>query len=104
MQVRLKTSPIGMCFRIISLLILGGLAAVLIQQTDWYKTNAVVRQPAAVVQPAPAAVPAPVPAAVVLAPAPVKATVHRPSAATPPGWINFMGILIPPSGWNDTHR
>jgi hypothetical protein len=101
MQVRLKTSPLGMCFRIISLLILGGLAAVVFEHGDWYQAKVAARQPAAVVQPAPTPVAVP---AVALAPAPVKATVHRPSAATPPGWTNFAGIHIPPPGWNDTHR
>lgn len=102
MRVRLHTTPVGMCFRIVSLVILGGFALAVTQQTDWYKTNVETQQqqPAAVAQPVPAPAPVPVAAA-----APATAVHHSapyPAAGTtPPGWTNFMGILIPPPGYND---
>lgn len=102
MRVRLQTSPLGMCARIVTLVVVGGLAAVVVEHSDWYQMNvATPQQTAAVTQPAPAPAPTPVPT-----PTAAKATAVAlplaPAASTPPGWTNFLGILIPPPGWNDT--
>lgn len=101
MRVRVQTSPLGMCLRIVGLLIVGGLMVVVVQQTDWYKAN-VTRQQPATTQPAPEAIPSPSPAP---SPAPtvVKAVARPPAAATPSGWTNILGILIPPPGCGETN-
>lgn len=98
MQVRVKTTPLGMCFRILSLLILGGVAAIVTEHSSWFQTvSATTQQQTAAPQPSPAPAPLPTPKASVAKLAVAVPSVH----AVPPGWMDLGGILIPPPGYND---
>jgi hypothetical protein len=99
MRVRVQTSPLGMCLRILSLLVLGGVAAIVTEHSEWFQTVKATQQQTAVPQPSPAPAPAPVPAP---KPSTVKLAAPLPAHTTPPGWSNIGGIMLPPPGYNDT--
>lgn len=95
MRVRLQTSPLGMCFRIAGLFLLGGAVSLVVEHSDWL---AGVRGAAEqVTAPTPTATPTAAPKP---SPSP-SAVVAHPKGAPPSGWMNLGGIMIPPQGYND---
>lgn len=102
MRVRIRTTPGGLFIRLLIVFFLGVLTVMWVDHQGGLNlsTPNLLQSPTSS---APTAAPldvAPQPLVVAATVAPTA----KPTATLPPGWIDFLGIKIPPEGWNDTHH
>lgn len=97
MRVRVQTTPLGMCFRIAGIFLLGAVASLVVEHSDWLAGVRGATKQMSVPIPAPAT-----PTATPPRPSATRAAVAaHPKGTLPSGWTNLGGILIPPPGYND---